>query len=58
VLLEIRRDIGYKNKKLNRGDLLKVFLERPGIDALIASEEQAPDASGGDDKVSENGDAR
>lgn len=40
VLLEIRRDIGYKNKKLNRGDLLKVFLDRPGIDALIVAEDQ------------------
>ncbi len=38
VLLEIRRDIGYKNKKLNRGDLLKVFLDRPGLDAQIAAE--------------------
>lgn len=38
VLLEVRRDLGYKNKKLNRGDLLKVFLDRPGIDALIAVE--------------------
>ena len=58
VLLEIRRDIGYKNKKLNRGDLLKVFLERPGIDALIASEEQTPEASGDDDKASEDGSTR
>ncbi len=38
VLLEIRRDLGYKNKGLNRGDLLKVFLEDPGVDALIMAE--------------------
>lgn len=44
VLLEIRRDIGYKNKKLNRGDLLKVFLDRPGIDALIAAKGKKGDS--------------
>ena len=37
VLLEIRRDLGFKNKGLNRGDLLKVFKDDAGIDALIAA---------------------
>lgn len=48
VLLEIRRDIGYKNKNLNRGDLLKVFLDRPNIniDALIVAEEQKNNSEG------------
>ena len=37
VLLEIRTDLGYSNKGLQSGDLLKVFLEERGVEALVAS---------------------
>lgn len=40
VLLEIRRDLGYKNKGLPRGILLKVFVAEPEIDAIIAAHNQ------------------
>jgi hypothetical protein len=44
VLLEIRRDLGFSNKGLRRGDLLKVFLADPGVDALIAAGGQRGDS--------------
>lgn len=40
VLLEIRRDLGYKNKGLPPGILLKVFLDEPGVDAIVAAQNQ------------------
>jgi hypothetical protein len=44
LLLEIQRDLGYSNKKLPRGDLLKVFLYEPGIDVLTAAEGQSDES--------------
>lgn len=35
VLFAIRADLGYSNKGLKQGDLLKVFLDSPGVDSLL-----------------------
>lgn len=39
VLQEIRLDLGYKNKGLPRGILLKVFLDEPGVDKMLDVQE-------------------
>lgn len=56
VLLAIRSDLGYSNKGLERGDLLKIILDSDEIDALIATD--AANASQATHELpSENGDA-
>jgi len=54
VLREIRRDIGYKNKNLNKGDLLKVFVSSPDIDAAIAAADVQKQEDDGGNLPSEN----
>ncbi len=46
VLLAIRANLGYKNKGLNRGDLLKIFLDEDGVDQLVAAD-STPALEGG-----------
>lgn len=52
VLLAIRTDLGYSNKGLNRGDLLKIFLDEYGVDQLLAVEAlpEAQSLSQGDEQ--------
>jgi hypothetical protein len=52
VLLAIRTDLGYNNKGLDRGDLLKIFLDEDGINQLLIVEAlaEAQSLSDGDEQ--------
>jgi hypothetical protein len=57
VLLAIRDDLGYSNKGLERGDLIKIILDSDQIDTLIATEALMDASEATDEEPSENGKA-